>query len=83
VDLVLGVRVGGQVFEEQLHPAVPDVHRRVRGVQPCDVGAQLADLRDQGLSLSHNTSISTLTPMSAPLAAAPTRRQRNVGPVLP
>jgi hypothetical protein len=45
---------------------VPDVHRRVRGVQPGDVGAQLADLGDQGLSLSHSTSISTLTPMSTP-----------------
>jgi len=30
---------------------VPDVHRRVRGVQPGDVGAQLADLGDQGLGL--------------------------------
>ena len=58
VDLVLGVRVGGQVFEERLHPAVPDVRRRVRGVQPGDLGAQLADLGDQGLGLSHNTSIS-------------------------
>jgi hypothetical protein len=64
VDLVLGVRVGGQVFEERLHPAVPDVRRRVRGVQPGDVGAQLADLGDQGLGLSHSTSISALTPMS-------------------
>jgi hypothetical protein len=43
---------------------VPDVHRRVRGVQPGDVGAQLADLGDQGLGLSHNTSISALTPTS-------------------
>ena len=58
MDLVLGVRVGGQVFEEQAHPAVPDVHRRVRGVQSGDVGAQLADLSDQGLGLSHRASIS-------------------------
>jgi hypothetical protein len=36
----------------------------VRGVQPGDVGAQLADLGDQGLGLSHRTSISALTPMS-------------------
>jgi hypothetical protein len=33
-------------------------------VQPGDVGAQLADLGDQGLGLSHSTSISALTPMS-------------------
>ena len=36
----------------------------LRGVQPGDVGAQLADLGDQGLGLSHGTSISALTPMS-------------------
>jgi len=65
VDLVLGVWVGGQVFDEHLHPAVPDVHRRVRGVQPGDFGAQLANLGDQGLSLSHSTSISALMPMSS------------------
>src|SRR6202042_508948 len=63
VDLVLGVWVGGQVFEEQVHPAVPEVHRRVCGVQPGDVGAQKADLGDQGLSLSHSTSISMLMPI--------------------
>jgi hypothetical protein len=40
------------------------VHRRLRGVQPGDIGAQLADLRDQGLGLSHSTTISALTPMS-------------------
>src|ERR1700722_5533589 len=51
-----------KVFEEHAHPAVRDVHRRVRGVQPGDVGAQLADLGDQGLGLSHGTSISALTP---------------------
>ena len=43
---------------------MPDARRRVRGVQPGDVGAQLADLGDQGLSLSHSSSISGLTPMS-------------------
>jgi hypothetical protein len=52
---------------------VPDVHRRVRGVQPGDVGAQLADLGDQGLGLSHGTSISALTPMSTTLGGS-TRR---------
>jgi len=36
----------------------------LRGVQPGDIGAQLADLGDQGLGLSHGTSISALTPMS-------------------
>jgi hypothetical protein len=36
---------------------VPDVYRRVRGVQPGDVGAQLPDLGNQGLGLSHSTSI--------------------------
>jgi hypothetical protein len=40
---------------------VPDEHS---GVQPGDVGAQSADLSDQGLGLSHNTSISALKPMS-------------------
>jgi len=58
-------------FEEHLHPAVPDVHRRVRGVQPGDVGAQLADLGDQGLGLSHSTSISTLTPTSTTSGSHP------------
>jgi hypothetical protein len=43
---------------------VPDVHGRVRGVQPGDVGPQLADLGDEGLGLSHSTSISALTPTS-------------------
>jgi hypothetical protein len=42
---------------------VPDVHRRVRGVQLGDFGAQLAGLGDQGLRLSHRASISTLTPL--------------------
>jgi hypothetical protein len=46
------------------------VHRRVRGVQPGDVGAQLADLGDQGLGLSHSTSIGTRTPMSTAPAAS-------------
>ena len=42
---------------------MPDVHRRVRGVQPRDVGAQLADLSNQGLRLSHRASIRALTRM--------------------
>ena len=37
---------------------MPDVHRRVRGVEPVDFGAQLADLGDQGLRLGHSASIS-------------------------
>ena len=36
----------------------------MRGVQPGDVGAQLAHLGGEGLDLSHNTSIRALTPMS-------------------
>jgi hypothetical protein len=43
---------------------VPDVHRRVRGVQPGDVGAQLTHLGSERLDLSHNTSIRALMPMS-------------------
>ena len=38
-----------------------DLHR---GVQPGDVGPQLADLGDQGLGLSHRASITALMPMS-------------------
>jgi hypothetical protein len=48
----------------------------VRGVQPGDVGAQLADLGDQGLGLSHSTSISALAPMSTKSAVVPARRHR-------
>jgi hypothetical protein len=40
------------------------VRRRVRGVQPGDVDAQLADLGYQGLGLSHSSSISGPTPMA-------------------
>jgi hypothetical protein len=43
---------------------MPDMHRRVFGVQPGDVGPQLADLGDQGFGLSHSTSISALTPVN-------------------
>jgi len=34
------------------------MRRRVYGVQPSDVGPQLADLGDQSFGLSHGTSIS-------------------------
>jgi hypothetical protein len=36
----------------------------VRGVQPGHIGAQLADLGDEGLRLSHSSSISGLTSTS-------------------